>query len=73
MRRKKKKRGADEQLLDAIVALENEWKQIQAIVEKSIEPTEDIFYRQNIARENYLFCCGRPNGAKLVPSDIINR
>ncbi|MFD2761377.1 YaaL family protein [Lentibacillus juripiscarius] len=55
MRRKKKKRGADEQLLDAIVALENEWKQIQAIVEKSIEPTEDIFYRQNIARENYLF------------------
>ncbi|RYG72718.1 DUF2508 family protein [Lentibacillus lipolyticus] len=55
MNKKKKKRQADEQLLDAIVALEHEWKQIQAIVEKSIEPTEEIFYRQHLAMENYLF------------------
>ncbi|TRM11088.1 DUF2508 family protein [Lentibacillus cibarius] len=55
MNRKKKKREVDEQLLDAIVEMESSWKQIQEIIEKSIEPTEEIFYIQNLTRENYLF------------------
>ncbi|GAA0439157.1 YaaL family protein [Lentibacillus halophilus] len=55
MRKTRKNKETDQQLLDAIIALEHEWKQIQAIVDKSIEPTEDVFFRQNLARENYLF------------------
>ncbi|TMN22302.1 YaaL family protein [Lentibacillus cibarius] len=55
MNRKKKKREVDEQLLDAIVEMESSWKQIQEIIEKSIEPTEEIFYMQNLTRANYLF------------------
>ncbi len=52
---KKLKRSVDEQLLDSIFTIEREWKQIQSIVEKSIEPTEDGYFRQNISQAKYLF------------------
>ncbi|QKY70867.1 YaaL family protein [Lentibacillus sp. CBA3610] len=55
MGRKKRKREVDEQLLDALFTVEHEWKQIQSIVDKSIEPTEDGFYKENLARAKYLF------------------
>ncbi|WP_164670595.1 YaaL family protein [Virgibacillus doumboii] len=55
MARKIKKREVDEQLLDAIFTLEREWKQIQSIVEKSIEPTADGMYRQSLAQAKYLY------------------
>lgn len=52
---KKLKRSVDEQLLDSIFTIEREWKQIQSIVEKSIEPTEDGYFKQNISQAKYLF------------------
>ncbi|MFB4168722.1 YaaL family protein [Virgibacillus sp. JSM 102003] len=52
---KKLKRSIDEQLLDSIFTIEREWKQIQSIVEKSIDPTEAGFFRQNISEAKYLF------------------
>ncbi|MFD1362611.1 YaaL family protein [Lentibacillus salinarum] len=55
MGRKKRKREVDEQLLDALFAIEREWKQIRTIVDKSIEPTGDGFYQQNLAQAKYLF------------------
>lgn len=55
MRRKKRKRLADEQLLDAIFNLEREWKQIQAVVERSIEPTEDSVQELRLAQAKYMF------------------
>lgn len=55
MRRKLKKRKIDEQLLDAIVTTKQEWQQIQLIVEKSIDPTDKVIYRQKLAQAKYLF------------------
>ncbi|ALX49466.1 YaaL family protein [Lentibacillus amyloliquefaciens] len=55
MGRKKRKREVDKQLLDSLFAIEYEWKQIQSIVDKSIEPTEDGFYKENLARAKYLY------------------
>ncbi|SDQ04487.1 Protein of unknown function [Virgibacillus subterraneus] len=52
---KKLKRTVDEQLLGSIFTLEREWKQIQSLVEKSIEPTVDGYYRENISQVKYLF------------------
>lgn len=52
---KKMKRSVDEQLLDSIFTIEREWKQIQSIVEKSIEPTEGGYFKQNISQAKYLF------------------
>lgn len=55
MRRKLKKRKIDEQLLDSIVTTKQEWQQIQLIVEKSIDPTDKVIYRQKLAQAKYLF------------------
>ncbi|SFB31357.1 Protein of unknown function [Lentibacillus halodurans] len=55
MGRKKRKREVDEQLLNSLFTIEHEWKQIQSIVEKSIEPTADGFYKQDLAQAKYLF------------------
>lgn len=55
MAKKIKKKEVDEQLLNSIFTLEREWKQIQAIVEKSIEPTMDGMYRQSLAQAKYLY------------------
>ncbi|TFJ93025.1 YaaL family protein [Lentibacillus salicampi] len=55
MGRKKRKREVDEQLLDSLFHIEQEWKQIQSIVDKSIEPTDVGFYHQNLAKAKYLF------------------
>ncbi|MBP1950432.1 YaaL family protein [Virgibacillus litoralis] len=52
---KKMKRTVDEELLDSIFTLEREWKQIKSIVEKSIEPTADGYYRENISQVKYMF------------------
>lgn len=55
MRGKLRKSAVDEQLLDAIVATKIEWQKIQSIVEKSIDPTEEIIYKQSLAQAKYLF------------------
>lgn len=55
MRRKKRKRQVDEQLLEAIFTVEREWKRVQSIVEQSIEPTIDGQNRVAIAQAKYMF------------------
>ncbi|ASK61737.1 hypothetical protein CFK37_05985 [Virgibacillus phasianinus] len=55
MGRKIKKRYVDEELLDTIFVLEREWKSIESIVEKSIEPTTTAVYKEKFAQAKYLF------------------
>lgn len=65
MARKVKKRDVDEQLLHSIFALEREWKQIQSILEKSIEPTYDGMYMEKLAREKYLYLLREARSRKI--------
>lgn len=55
MAKRIKKRDMDEQLLDGIFSLQLEWKQIESLVEKSIEPTQDGQSREALAKAKYLF------------------
>lgn len=55
MAKKKKKRDVDAQLLQAIFSVEREWKQIQGIAAKSIDPYDDSTFMEKLAREKYLF------------------
>ncbi|WP_163969243.1 YaaL family protein [Oceanobacillus halotolerans] len=54
-RKKKKKQETDEQLLEAIFTTEQEWKQLEALLEKSIEPTIDGYNQVAIAQAKYMF------------------
>ncbi|HLR61170.1 MAG TPA: YaaL family protein [Lentibacillus sp.] len=55
MGKKRRKWEVDEQLLDSLFTLEHEWKEIQSIVKKSIEPTDDGYYKECLAQAKYLF------------------
>lgn len=55
MRKKKRRKIAEQELLDTIFALEREWKQIQQIVEKSIEPSENSLNHLRLAQAKYMF------------------
>ncbi|MFD1039911.1 YaaL family protein [Virgibacillus byunsanensis] len=55
MARKIRKRDVDVQLLDSIFIIDREWKQIQSLLEKSVEPTESGIAKEEISRANYLF------------------
>ncbi|MFC4558527.1 YaaL family protein [Virgibacillus kekensis] len=52
---RKIKTRVDEQLLDSIFILEHEWKQIQSIMDRSIEPSEDGMFKENLAQAKYLY------------------
>lgn len=55
MRKRTRRKVIDQHLLETINLLKREWHHIQAIMEKSIEPTEESLYQQNIAQAKYLF------------------
>lgn len=55
MGKKHKKRHVNEELLDTIFILERDWKSIEQIVEKSIEPTTTAIHKQKFAQAKYLF------------------
>lgn len=55
MARRLKKRQIDRELLDAIFALEREWKQIQAIGSRSIERTLESRAQEQLAQAKYLY------------------
>lgn len=55
MAKKIKKKDVDEQLLHALYASGQEWKQISSIVEISIEPSMDGQFREAIAQAKYLY------------------
>ncbi|GAB4072072.1 hypothetical protein GCM10028778_01160 [Barrientosiimonas marina] len=55
MKQKKQRQEADNQLLEALFSAENEWRQIQAIMDKSVEPTEGGWFQLKLAQAKYLF------------------
>ncbi|MGM8213866.1 YaaL family protein [Virgibacillus sp. W0430] len=55
MRKKVKKRNIDEQLLHAIIAVEKEWKQMQSILDESIDPADKNLQRVVFAQAKYMF------------------
>lgn len=55
MRRKKRKREMDRQLLDAIFIHEAEWKNLQNIVERSIEPLDESRFKLQLAQAKYMY------------------
>lgn len=68
MAKKIKKSEMDELLLDTIFALQVEWKQIESLVERSIEPTEDGWNRESLARAKYLFLLREARHRKINAS-----
>lgn len=55
MRKKGNKRDMDKQLLNAIFTVESEWKQIQSIVDESIDPSDMSLYRVSLEQAKYMF------------------
>jgi len=55
MRRKKIKREMDRALLDAVFIHEAEWKNLQSIVEKSIEPLDESRFKLKLAQAKYMY------------------
>lgn len=55
MRRNKMERKTNRALLDSILKLEAEWKQIQYIIDNSIEPIEESRHRLQLAQAKYIF------------------
>lgn len=54
-RRKKVKRDKNKELLDAFFETEYEWKNMQAIVESSIEPKFESFHLLELLESRYIF------------------
>lgn len=50
-----RKKDIDDQLLNCLFTLENEWKKMESILEKSIDPTDVNLYVLNLAKAKYLF------------------
>ena len=55
MRRKRIQRKIDRGLLDAIFIHEAEWKNLQSIVEKSIEPMDESRHKLSLAQAKYMY------------------
>jgi len=55
MGKKINKAAVDQVLLDAVFQAEKEWKQIKAIIERSIDITESGHIQEAVARAKYLF------------------
>ena len=55
MARKIKKKDIDNQLLDAIFSLQSEHKQVQSIIDISMEPTINGYYQAKLLQAKYLF------------------
>ncbi|WP_087973990.1 YaaL family protein [Oceanobacillus rekensis] len=49
------KKDVDNDLMNAIFLTEQEWKQIQSIVEKSFDLTHSGMQHEKLARSKYLF------------------
>lgn len=54
-KKKIKKRDVDTQLLDAIISVEREWKQLQEIASRSVDPMDSSKQLEKLAQEKYLY------------------
>lgn len=55
MSRKKWQKEADQALLEAIFKVEAEWKYLQQLVEKSVEPAFETGDKLKLAEAKYMF------------------
>jgi len=55
MRRKRKQREIDRELLDVIFTAEAEWKKLRHIIDNSIEPMEESQQKLQLAEAKYMF------------------
>ncbi|BAC11988.1 YaaL family protein [Oceanobacillus iheyensis] len=55
MGKKLRKRDVDEELLNSLYHVEQEWKQLQQIVKQSIEPTQSGHHVEKLAKAKYMF------------------
>ncbi|MEI3604543.1 YaaL family protein [Pseudogracilibacillus sp. SE30717A] len=55
MKKRKKQREVDRQLLDSIFYAEAEWKKLQNIIENSIEPVQESQQKLQLAEAKYMF------------------
>lgn len=55
MWKKSKKKEIDEELLEAIAKTKKDWQKYQFIVEVSVEPDEELIYREKLSQAKFLF------------------
>lgn len=54
-RKRRQRRFVDESLLSAIFAKEEEWRYLQDIVDRSIDPLTEARYKMKFAESVYMF------------------
>lgn len=64
-RRRIRKHDIDQNLLESIFEIEREWKQIEAIVEQSIDPMDESICLEKVAREKYLYLLSEARHRKI--------
>lgn len=55
MARKIRKKDIDRELLDTFFSLQAEWKQVQSIIDQSMEPTVNGNHQAKLLQAKYLF------------------
>jgi len=65
IRRRVTKRDIDRELLDSIFVVEAEWKQIQSIIENSLDVMEESKQRLSLAQAKYMFLLREAKYRKL--------
>ena len=55
MARKIRKKDMDKRLLETIFSLQAEWKQVQSIIDQSMEPTVNGYTQAKTLQAKYLF------------------
>lgn len=53
-KRKLQKKNVDQELLDALYQVEGEWRQLQDIVQKSIDPSRNGMREELLAKSKYI-------------------
>ena len=54
-KKRAKKKDVDHQLLDSIFILEQEWREVRLLLDKSVEPIDSNIYLESIAQAKYLY------------------
>jgi len=55
MRRRRRQRAVDRELLDTIFTLEAEWKKLHYIIDNSIEPVDESRQQLQLSEAKYMF------------------
>lgn len=55
MKRSKKQRIVDQDLLNAIFVVEDEWRKLRDIVDRSVDPLDESRYKLKLSEATYMF------------------